>query len=97
MDLDVRHRERAGHADERRRRRAAHRDPAGAGQHRRPDDHDPGQCRAPDTLQVKTLIKGTGPVVEQGEEIAVQYSGYIWRTGEVFQSSWTDGQGPFTT
>jgi FKBP-type peptidyl-prolyl cis-trans isomerase len=43
------------------------------------------------------LIKGTGPVVEKGQEIAVQYSGYIWRTGTSFQSSWTDGQGPFIT
>jgi FKBP-type peptidyl-prolyl cis-trans isomerase len=57
----------------------------------------PANVAAPDTLQVKTLIKGTGPVVAQGQDIAVQYSGYIWRTGKAFQSSWTDGQGPFMT
>jgi FKBP-type peptidyl-prolyl cis-trans isomerase len=51
----------------------------------------------PKTLQVKTLIKGTGAVVKKGAEIAVQYNGYIWRTGKSFQSSWTDGQGAFTT
>jgi peptidylprolyl isomerase len=57
----------------------------------------PTNLAAPGTLQVKTLIKGTGPVVEKGQEIAVQYSGYIWRTGTTFQSSWTDGQGPLMT
>jgi FKBP-type peptidyl-prolyl cis-trans isomerase len=50
----------------------------------------------PTTLQVKTLIKGTGPVVEKGDEIAVQYNGYIWRTGTSFQSSWQEGT-PLTT
>jgi FKBP-type peptidyl-prolyl cis-trans isomerase len=50
----------------------------------------------PTTLQAKTLIKGTGPVVEKGDEIAVQYNGYIWRTGTSFQDSWQDGA-PLTT
>ena len=51
----------------------------------------------PATLQVDTLIKGTGPVVQKGDDIAVQYTGYIWRTGKSFQSSWTDGQGAYST
>ncbi|HEY6493409.1 MAG TPA: FKBP-type peptidyl-prolyl cis-trans isomerase [Trebonia sp.] len=50
----------------------------------------------PTKLQVKTLIKGTGAVVKKGDEIAVQYNGYIWRTGKSFQSSWSEDQ-PFTT
>jgi peptidylprolyl isomerase len=49
----------------------------------------------PKTLQVKTLIKGTGPVVKKGDEVAVQYNGYIWRTGKSFQDSWS-GLGPQT-
>jgi peptidylprolyl isomerase len=51
----------------------------------------------PATLQVDTLIKGTGPVVQKGDDIAVQYTGYIWRTGKSLQSSWTDGQGVYST
>ncbi len=50
----------------------------------------------PTTLQVKTLIKGTGPVVKKGDLIVVQYVGVIWRTKAVFQSSWTSDT-PFAT
>jgi FKBP-type peptidyl-prolyl cis-trans isomerase len=48
----------------------------------------------PKTLQVKTLIKGTGPKVAKGDYIVVQYEGYNWRTRKVFASSWTQSQ-PF--
>jgi FKBP-type peptidyl-prolyl cis-trans isomerase len=44
---------------------------------------------APKTLQVKTLIKGTGPVVKKGQFIVVQYTGEIWRTKAVFDSSYS--------
>jgi FKBP-type peptidyl-prolyl cis-trans isomerase len=45
----------------------------------------------PSTLQVKTLIKGTGPVLAKGEYVVAQYVGYIWRTKKQFPggSSWT--------
>jgi FKBP-type peptidyl-prolyl cis-trans isomerase len=56
----------------------------------------PAKVNPPKTLQVKTLIKGAGAVVKKGDDIAVQYNGYIWRTGKSFQSSWTS-TGPFTT
>ena len=44
---------------------------------------------APKTLQVKTLIKGTGAVVKKGQYIVVQYTGVNYRTGKVFDSSWS--------
>jgi FKBP-type peptidyl-prolyl cis-trans isomerase len=47
-------------------------------------------------LSVTTLIKGTGAVVKKGDDIAVQYTGVIWRTGKVFDSSWARNT-PFTT
>jgi peptidylprolyl isomerase len=50
----------------------------------------------PTKLEVSTLVKGTGAKVAKGDDIAVQYTGLIWRTGQVFQSSWTQ-QTPFTT
>jgi FKBP-type peptidyl-prolyl cis-trans isomerase len=43
------------------------------------------------TLQVKTLIQGTGPVVKKGQLLVAQYEGVIWRTGKVFNSTWTSG------
>ena len=47
----------------------------------------------PKTLQVKVLAKGTGPVVTKGQNIVVQYTLLLWRTGQVLQSSWAQ-QGP---
>jgi FKBP-type peptidyl-prolyl cis-trans isomerase len=44
---------------------------------------------APKTLEVKDLIKGTGPVVKKGQYIVIQYTGVNWRTGKVFDSSWS--------
>ncbi len=43
------------------------------------------------TLQVKTLIQGTGPVVKKGQLLIAQYEGVIWRTGKVFDSTWESG------
>ena len=51
---------------------------------------------APKTLQVKTLVKGTGPVVKKGNYIVVQYTGVNWRTGKVFDSSWSRSE-PWAT
>ena len=48
------------------------------------------------TLVVKTLIKGKGAVVAKGQDLAVQYTGVIWRTGKVFDSSWARST-PLTT
>jgi FKBP-type peptidyl-prolyl cis-trans isomerase len=56
----------------------------------------PAKTTAPKTLQVKTLIKGKGAVVKKGDDIAVQYTGVIWRTGKVFDSSWARST-PLTT
>ena len=50
----------------------------------------------PKKLQVKTLIKGQGAVVKKGQDLAVQYTGVIWRTGKVFDSSWSRNT-PLTT
>ncbi|HEX6472847.1 MAG TPA: FKBP-type peptidyl-prolyl cis-trans isomerase [Streptosporangiaceae bacterium] len=46
---------------------------------------------APTTLQDKTLIEGTGPAVRKGQNLVAQYEGRIWKTGKVFDSSWTRG------
>ena len=56
----------------------------------------PANTTAPTSLQVKTLIKGNGAVVKKGQDLAVQYTGVIWRTGKVFDSSWSR-QTPLTT
>src|ERR1700759_2444709 len=49
----------------------------------------------PKTLQTEVLAKGAGPVVKKGQTIIAQYTGLIWRTGQVFETSW--GDAPFLT
>jgi FKBP-type peptidyl-prolyl cis-trans isomerase len=48
----------------------------------------------PSGLVTKTLIRGGGPKVVTGQYVIAQYTGYIWRTKKVFDSSWTSGS-PF--
>jgi FKBP-type peptidyl-prolyl cis-trans isomerase len=50
--------------------------------------------KPPTALVSKTLIKGSGPKVVKGQYVIAQYTGYIWRTKKVFDSSWTSGS-PF--
>jgi FKBP-type peptidyl-prolyl cis-trans isomerase len=47
---------------------------------------------APADLQVETLIKGDGPVVEDGAQVTVQYQGSLWKDGSVFDESWARGE-----
>jgi peptidylprolyl isomerase len=51
--------------------------------------------KPPSSLVAKTLIKGTGPAIQKGDNVVVQYVGEIWRTQKVFDASWTRGQ-PFS-
>jgi FKBP-type peptidyl-prolyl cis-trans isomerase len=50
--------------------------------------------KPPSGLVTKTLIKGSGPKLAKGQYVIAQYTGYIWRTKKVFDSSWTSGS-PF--
>jgi FKBP-type peptidyl-prolyl cis-trans isomerase len=50
--------------------------------------------KPPANLTTQTLIKGTGPTVNDGDTVVVQYVGAIWRNGYVFDSSWKRSQ-PF--
>jgi peptidylprolyl isomerase len=45
----------------------------------------------PKETRVATLKKGSGTVVGDGDTVTVHYTGVIWRTGEVFDSSWDRG------
>jgi len=50
--------------------------------------------KPPTALVSKTLIKGSGPKLVKGQYVIAQYTGYIWRTKKVFDSSWSSGS-PF--
>lgn len=47
---------------------------------------------APADLKIADLKKGTGTTVKSGDTVTVHYTGVIWATGKVFDSSWTRGQ-----
>ena len=57
-----------------------------------PEIEVPAGTQEPTELVVQPLITGTGPVVEVGQEITVQYKGWLF-DGTLFDSSW-DGE-PF--
>jgi FKBP-type peptidyl-prolyl cis-trans isomerase len=46
----------------------------------------------PASLTVKTLVHGTGPAVSGAEYVVAQYTAVNWRTGKVFDSSWSSNQ-----
>lgn len=43
---------------------------------------------APESLVVSTTIQGSGEEILPGDNVALQYTGVIWETGEVFDSTW---------
>ncbi|MGH3243910.1 MAG: FKBP-type peptidyl-prolyl cis-trans isomerase [Spirillospora sp.] len=45
----------------------------------------------PKRLQVRTLVRGDGPAVREGQLLALQYAGFFWRDGKGFNSSWSAG------
>lgn len=47
---------------------------------------------APAKLEIKDLIKGTGAEAKLGQSITVNYVGYLYATGKVFDSSWSRGE-----
>jgi FKBP-type peptidyl-prolyl cis-trans isomerase len=49
----------------------------------------PSGVTPPKNLTATTLLKGTGPKVAKGQTVVVQYVGVNWRTGKVFDSSWS--------
>lgn len=50
---------------------------------------------APATLQVKEIIKGTGPEANPGASVTVNYVGVLYHGGKEFDASWKRSE-PFT-
>lgn len=74
----------------------------GAGPAQIPDDADPALLEKPTVtagtgevteLKVTPLITGTGPAVQSGQTVYVNYVGVNYATGEEFDTSW--GRQPF--
>lgn len=50
----------------------------------------PAKTRPPAKLTVKTLIQGDGAPLTSGQTVVVQYCGVVWRSGKVFDSTYTN-------
>lgn len=64
-------------------------------------DDDGVTITLPDTdpptgLEVETVIRGSGRQVAPGEEVTLQYVAVTWPGGEIYDSTWADGQVPRT-
>jgi peptidylprolyl isomerase len=46
------------------------------------------RAKPPDRLGVTVLKQGNGQRVLNGQTVVVQYTGVVWRTGKVFDSTW---------
>jgi hypothetical protein len=58
----------------------------------------PKGAKAPTATEMETLKKGDGATVASGDTVLVQYTGVLWDTGKVFDSSWKNGSpAQFTT
>ena len=47
---------------------------------------------APTELMIANLIAGDGEEVADGANVTVQYTGMVWATGDIFDSSWERGE-----
>lgn len=47
---------------------------------------------APTEFKVAVTKKGTGEIVKQGQNVALQYAGFLWDGAKQFDSSWASGQ-----
>jgi peptidylprolyl isomerase len=48
----------------------------------------PAKTSPPTKLVADTLIKGKGAPISSGQTVVVQYTGVVWRSGQVFDSSY---------
>lgn len=66
------------------------------------DDEDTGPKvtlpdeEPPEQLEVAPLIQGSGAQVSPGQDVTLQYTAVVWPGGEVYDSTWADGQVPRT-
>lgn len=49
-------------------------------------------AEAPTELMIANLINGDGEEVAEGANVTVHYTGMVWATGDIFDSSWERGE-----
>jgi peptidylprolyl isomerase len=51
----------------------------------------PSRVTPPKKLVAKVLVRGHGKPILNGQTVVAQYSGVVWSSGKVFDSSWQRG------
>jgi peptidylprolyl isomerase len=51
----------------------------------------PGLPQVPEKLVSRVLVRGRGQPILNGQTVVAQYTGVVWSSGKVFDSSWTRG------
>lgn len=54
----------------------------------------PAETAPPQDLVVQPLVRGTGAQVEIGQVVTVRFTGVAWSSGQVVDTTWTDGTPP---
>ena len=50
------------------------------------------QAAPPAELRIANLVEGNGETIAQGDTVYVHYTGVLWTTGKIFDSSWGAGR-----
>lgn len=50
------------------------------------------KTEAPSELNISTVLQGSGDAVKIGDTVTLHYSGFVWKTGMKFDSSWDNGE-----
>jgi peptidylprolyl isomerase len=61
----------------------------------KPAPEIPSDTTPPAELITEDVVKGKGKAARSGDTVSMQYAGYNWSNGELFDASWDRGKQPF--
>jgi peptidylprolyl isomerase len=61
----------------------------------KPAPEIPSDTTPPAQLVTEDIVKGKGKTAKAGDTVSMQYAGYNWSNGQLFDASWDRGKQPF--
>ena len=61
----------------------------------KPAPEIPSDTTPPAELITEDIVKGKGKAAKAGDTVSMQYAGYNWSNGQLFDASWDRGKQPF--
>ena len=62
---------------------------------KKPAPEIPSDTTPPAELVTEDIVKGKGEAAKAGDTVSMQYAGYNWSNGQLFDASWDRGKQPF--